>query len=36
MVWGARFRSMFNPLGDDGVISVDIRRLSEYERVPLD
>jgi inward rectifier potassium channel len=36
MVWGARFRSMFNPLDDDGVISVDIRRLSEYERVPLD
>ena len=36
MVWGARFTSMFNPLGDDGVVSVDIRRLSEHERVPLD
>ncbi len=35
IIWGARFKSMFNPPGDDGVISVDIRQLSEYERVAL-
>ncbi len=35
IMWGARFKSMFNPPGEDGVISVDIRRLSEYERVAL-
>ncbi|HSP14101.1 MAG TPA: ion channel [Thermoanaerobaculia bacterium] len=35
IVWGARFRSMFNPPGDDGVISVDIRLLSEYDRAAL-
>lgn len=33
IVWGARFASMFNPPREDGVISVDIHRLSEYERV---
>lgn len=36
LVWGARFKSMFNPPEADGTISVDIRRLSEHERVPLD
>ncbi len=35
IIWGARFKSMFNPPGDEGVISVDIRQLSEYERVAL-
>ena len=35
MVWGAKFRSMFNPPGENGEISVDIRRLSEYDTVPL-
>jgi inward rectifier potassium channel len=35
IIWGAKFRSMFNPPGEDGVISVDIRLLSEYERVAL-
>jgi inward rectifier potassium channel len=33
IVWGARFRSMFNPTDEDGVISVDIRKLDEIERV---
>jgi inward rectifier potassium channel len=33
VVWGARFRSMFNPTDEDGVISVDIRKLDEVERV---
>lgn len=35
IVWGARFRSMFNPPREDGVISVNVRRLSEYDRVAL-
>jgi inward rectifier potassium channel len=35
IVWGARFTSMFNPTDDEGVISADIRRLHEYERVRL-
>jgi inward rectifier potassium channel len=35
IVWGAKFKSMFNPPSDDGVVSVDIHRLSEYEQVPL-
>jgi inward rectifier potassium channel len=34
IVWGAKFTSMFNP-PRDGAISVDIRRLSEFERVAL-
>jgi inward rectifier potassium channel len=33
IVWGARFQSMFLPLEDDGVLSVDIRKLDEIERV---
>jgi len=36
IVWGAKFRSMFNPPEADGTISVDIHRLHEYDRVPLD
>lgn len=35
IVWGAKFRSMFKPPREDGVISVDIHRLSEFERVTL-
>ncbi|HEV8657319.1 MAG TPA: ion channel [Thermoanaerobaculia bacterium] len=35
VVWGAKFRSMFNPPRDDGVLSVDIRHLSEFDRVAL-
>ncbi|HEY0144242.1 MAG TPA: hypothetical protein VGF48_25375 [Thermoanaerobaculia bacterium] len=35
VVWGARFRSMFNPAGDEGLISVDIRRLDELEPAEL-
>jgi len=35
IVWGAKFRSVFNPLLADGTISIDIRKLDEIERVPL-
>ena len=35
VVWGARFRSAFNPPRPDGRLSVDIRKLHEFERVPL-
>jgi inward rectifier potassium channel len=35
VVWGARFRSVFNPPNPDGTLSVDIRKLDEFERVPL-
>jgi inward rectifier potassium channel len=35
-VWGAKFSSMFNPTGEDGAISINIRRLSEFERVTVD
>ena len=34
VVWGARFTSMFNP-PDGGTISVDIRKLNDFQRVPL-
>ncbi len=33
IIWGGRFRSMFNPTDEEGVISVDVRRLDEIERV---
>jgi inward rectifier potassium channel len=32
VVWGAKFTSMFNPLDEDGIISIDIRKLHEIER----
>ncbi|MEA2236730.1 MAG: inward rectifier potassium channel [Thermoanaerobaculia bacterium] len=32
VLWGARFTSMFNPLDDDGTISIDIRKLHDVER----
>ena len=35
VVWGARFRSTFNPPNPDGTLSVDIRKLDEFDRVPL-
>jgi inward rectifier potassium channel len=35
VVWGARFRSVFNPPRPDGRLSVDIRKLDEIDRVPL-
>ena len=35
IVWGARFKSVFNPPRPDGRVSVDIRKLDELERVPL-
>jgi inward rectifier potassium channel len=33
IIWGARFRSMFNPTDDEGVISVDVRKLDEIDRI---
>jgi len=36
VVWGAKFRSMFNPLQGDGTISIDIRRIDEFDLVALD
>ncbi|HJW93086.1 MAG TPA: ion channel [Thermoanaerobaculia bacterium] len=35
IVWGAKFKSMFNPAMDDGTLSVDVRKLHEIEPVPL-
>jgi inward rectifier potassium channel len=35
VVWGARFRSAFNPPRRDGRVSVDIRKVHEIEQVPL-
>ena len=35
IVWGARFRSMFNPPDEKGEVSVDIRKLHDLERVEL-
>ncbi|HSY50902.1 MAG TPA: ion channel [Thermoanaerobaculia bacterium] len=32
IVWGAKFRNMFNPSESDGTISVDIRKLDDIER----
>jgi inward rectifier potassium channel len=32
IVWGARFRTMFNPSEEDGTISVDIRKLDDVDR----
>lgn len=31
VVWGARFSNMFNPVEDDGVLSVDIRKVHNLE-----
>jgi inward rectifier potassium channel len=32
IVWGAKFRTMFNPSEEDGTISVDIRKLDDFDR----
>jgi inward rectifier potassium channel len=33
IVWGARFTSMFNPPDEEGIVSVDIRKLHDIEKV---
>ena len=33
IIWGARFVSMFNPPRGDGDLSVDVRKLSAFEKV---
>jgi inward rectifier potassium channel len=35
VVWGARFRNLFNPPEPDGTISIDITRLHEIDPAPL-
>jgi len=35
VVWGAKFRSMFNPAEEDGTLSVDVRKLHEFDRIAL-
>jgi inward rectifier potassium channel len=35
IVWGAKFKSMFNPPREDGLVTVDIRRIHDYDRVQL-
>jgi inward rectifier potassium channel len=35
VVWGAKFKSMFNPAREDGTLSVDVQKLHEIERVPI-
>jgi inward rectifier potassium channel len=30
--WGVRFRSLYNPTAEDGIVSIDIRRLNDLER----
>lgn len=32
IVWGAKFRTMFNPSDEDGTISIDIRKLDDIDR----
>jgi inward rectifier potassium channel len=34
IVWGARFTNLFNPPTADGVLSIDIGRLHDIERLP--
>ena len=34
IVWGARFTNLFNPPKPDGVLSIDIGRLNDFERLP--
>jgi inward rectifier potassium channel len=36
VVWGAKFQTIFNPLQEDGTISVDIRRIHDIYPVALD
>ena len=35
IAWGAKFRNIFNPPDERGILSVDVHRLDEYDRVPL-
>lgn len=35
IVWGAKFTTVFNPPQADGTVSVDIRKLHEFERVEM-
>jgi inward rectifier potassium channel len=35
VVWGARFRNVFNPPGEEPTISIDIRKLHDIERVEM-
>jgi inward rectifier potassium channel len=35
VVWGARFRNMFNPPEPDGTISIDVQKIHEIEPAPL-
>jgi len=35
VIWGGRFRTMFNPPDEDGTISVDVRKLNDFDRVAL-
>lgn len=35
VVWGGKFSSMFNPPDEDGTISVDVRKLNDFDRVQL-
>ena len=35
MLWGAKFRNIFNPPDDDGMMSVDVERIDDVDRVPL-
>lgn len=35
IVWGARFKSVFNELGDDGKVSVDLSEIHDIEPAPL-
>lgn len=35
VVWGAKFKNVFNEPDERGTISIDIRKLHEIERVPL-
>jgi len=35
VVWGAKFKSMFNPAREDGTLSVDVQKLHEIERMPI-
>ncbi len=35
VVWGARFRNVFNPPRQDGRVSIDIRKVHEIERIAL-
>jgi inward rectifier potassium channel len=35
VVWGAKFKNMFNPPTPEGIVSIDVGRLHAYERVAL-